>query len=143
MQAEQIFGLANMFAMAGWLLLIVAPRWRWTQRLVVSGAWSVILSVLYLLLIAVHMPGAPGGFGSLAAVSTFFEHPMLLLAGWVHYLAFDLLVGAIETREAQKDGIPQLLLVPCLLLTFFLGPIGLLVFLAIRSARRRRLAGLA
>ena len=143
MKAEEIFGAANMFAMAGWLLLLVAPRWRWTQRLVVSGAWSVLLSLLYLALIALHMPGAPGGFGSLAAVSTFFANPMLLLAGWVHYLAFDLLVGAIETRVAQADGIPHLLLVPCLLLTFFLGPIGLLLFLAIRSGRRRRLAGLA
>jgi hypothetical protein len=143
MKAEAIFGAANLFAVAGWLLLLVAPRWRWTQRLVVSGAWSVVLSAAYLVLIAAYMPGAPGGFGSLAEVSLLFAHPMLLLAGWVHYLAFDLLVGAIETREAEKDGIPRLLLAPCLVLTFFLGPIGLLAFLAVRSARRRRLVGFA
>ena len=143
MQAEGIFGAANLFAMAGWLLLIVAPRWRWTQRLVVSGAWPAVLSLVYLALVATHMPGAPGGFGSLAAVATLFANPMLLLAGWVHYLAFDLLVGAIETREAQKDGIPHLLLVPCLVLTFLLGPVGFLAFLVVRSARRRALAGLA
>jgi len=143
MQAEAVFGAANLFALVGWLLLLVVPRWRWTRRLVISGAWSAVLSVIYLALIAVHLPGAPGGFGSLAEVAALFTHPMLLLAGWVHYLAFDLLVGAVETREAEKDGLPRLLLAPCLVLTFLLGPIGLLVFLAVRSARRRRLAGIA
>jgi hypothetical protein len=142
-KAEALFSAASTFAMLGWVLLLVAPRWRGTQRLVVSGAWSAVLSLVYFVLIAVHLPGAPGGFGSLAEVATLFANPMLLLGGWIHYLAFDLLVGAIETREAQKDGMPHLLLAPCLLLTFFLGPIGLLLFLAIRSARRRRLAGLA
>jgi hypothetical protein len=142
-KAEALFSAASLFAMVGWALLLVAPRWRGTQRLVVSGAWSVALSLAYLVLIAVHMPGAPGGFGSLAEVATLFASPMLLLAGWVHYLAFDLLVGALETRAAQADGMPHGLLIPCLVLTFLLGPIGLLVFLAVRSGRRRALTGLA
>ena len=120
----------------------MAPRWTWTRRLVLSGGWSAALSLAYLVLIAFSLPGAPGGFGTLAEVSALFANPMLLLAGWIHYLAFDLLVGAIETREAQKDGMPHLLLAPCLVLTFLLGPIGFLVFLAIRSARRRRPAGI-
>lgn len=143
MTAEDVFRAANFFAMGGWILLLVAPRWRGTQRLVVSGAWSAILSLAYLVLIVAHLPGARGGFGSLAEVATLFTNPMLLLAGWIHYLAFDLLVGAIEAREAQKDGMPRLLLAPCLVLTFLLGPIGLLTFLAIRSTRRRSLVGLA
>ena len=71
-----------------------------------------------------------------------FANPWLLLVGWIHYLAFDLLICVLETREAQKDGWPHLLLVPCLVMTFLLGPIGFLVFLTIRSARRRKLSGL-
>src|SRR5688572_17345506 len=81
-RAEVIFGAAHAVAMPGWLLLIVVPRWRWTQRLVVSGGWSAVLSVVHLFVVAVHMPGAPGGFGALAQVATLFANPMLLLAGW-------------------------------------------------------------
>ncbi len=56
-----------------------------------------------------------------------FENPYLLLAGWVHFLAFDLLVGAWEVRDARRVGITHLLVVPCLLLTFMAGPVGLLL----------------
>jgi hypothetical protein len=140
--AEGLFRAGNLFATAGWLLLLVAPRWRWTQRLVMSGAWSAVLAFVYLVLVAVHLPGAAGGFGSLAEVDVLFGNPWLLLVGWIHYLAFDLLVCVLETRAAQEDGWPHLLLVPCLVVTFLLGPIGYLVFVAIRSVRRRKLSGL-
>lgn len=136
----QLFSVCSTFAMLGWLLLVVAPRWRWTERLVVSGAWSLLLSLIYLVLIAIHFPGSEGGFGSLAEVRQLFTVDALLLAGWVHYLAFDLLVGALEVRQAKEFGLPHLLLVPVLLLTFFLGPIGLLGFFTIKSIYRRRLA---
>ena len=87
------------------------------------------------MLITLHFPGAKGGFGSLADVSLLFSEPALLLAGWVHYLAFDLFIGAWEVRDAQKHGVPHLLVVPCLILTFMLGPIGLLLYFAIRTVR--------
>jgi hypothetical protein len=137
---DQLFSSANLFAMAGWILLIVAPRWRWTDRLVVSGFWSLALAVVYLVLIVRFMPGSEGGFGSLREVRAFFSNDALLLAGWVHYLAFDLLVGALEIREARSAGIHHAFMVPILLLTFFLGPIGLLAFFIVRSARERRIA---
>ena len=65
-----------------------------------------------------------------------FDH---LLAGWVHYLAFDLFIGAWETRDAAARGVPHAWVVPCLLMTFLLGPIGLLAYLAIRGLRVRTL----
>ena len=136
----QLFSVCSTFAVVGWLLLLVAPRWRWTERLVVSGAWSLLLSVVYFVLIAVHFPGSKGGFGSIAEVRQLFSIDALLLAGWVHYLAFDLLVGALEVRQAKTHGIPHLLVIPALVLTFLFGPIGLLLFFAIKSVRQRRLA---
>lgn len=137
---DQLFSSANLIAMLGWILLIVAPRWRWTDRLVLSGFWSLALALLYLVLIARYMPGSPGGFGSIRDVRTLFSHDALLLAGWVHYLAFDLLVGALEIREARTAGIHHAIMVPILILTFFLGPIGLLAFFLVRSVRERRIA---
>lgn len=139
MTTDQLFSAANLFAVVGWLLLAVAPRWRWTERLVISGAWSVILSVLYLVLIVLHMPSSEGGFGTIADVRALFASDGLLLAGWVHYLAFDLFVGAVEVRLARASGVYHGIMIPILFLTFMLGPVGLLAFFVVRSIRERRL----
>ena len=136
---DQLFGLANAFALVGWLLLIAAPRWRWTDRLVLSGAWSIVLAVVYTALVASFLPSAEGSFSSIVGVRSLFANDALLTAGWVHYLAFDLFVGASEVRQAQRDTIPHLLMIPILIATFMLGPMGLLVFFVVKTIRRRRL----
>ena len=80
-----------------------------------------------------------GGFGSLAEVRKLFGRDELLLAGWVHYLAFDLFIGAWESRDSQRLEIPRLVMIPCYLMTFMLGPIGLLFYFAIRTAKTKSL----
>jgi hypothetical protein len=141
--STHLFTICNDLALIGWALLVLAPRWRWTERLVLSGAWSLLLSLVYLALLVRFFPSAQGGFGSLDAVARLFHNEWLLLAGWVHYLAFDLLVGAVEVRQSRAAGIPHLVLVPCLILTLLFGPIGLLLFFVVKSLRQRRAAGVA
>jgi hypothetical protein len=132
---ELLFTLCGSVAFAGWILLIVVPAR--AARLVSAVVAPALLAIVYLALIAVHIRAAEGGFGSLADVGRLFQNPWLLLAGWVHYLAFDLFIGAWEVRDARALRIPHLLVVPCLLLTLFLGPIGLLLYLTLRLALRR------
>jgi len=124
--------------MSGWLLLIFFPKHK-IARLTSGIIMPVALSIFYLILIASNIQGAEGGFGSLADVNTLFQKQELLLAGWIHYLAFDLFVGAWETRDAQRNQIPHLVVLPCLVMTFMLGPIGLLFYLAIRTAKLKTL----
>jgi Domain of unknown function (DUF4281) len=69
------------------------------------------------------------------------RQPWLLLAGWVHYLCFDLLVGCWEVRDAHGRGVPHLLVMPCLFLTFMFGPAGWLLYQGVRSAYPRPLGG--
>jgi hypothetical protein len=135
---EALFSVASSAVLAGWLLLALAPRWRHTARLVCAVLVPGLLAVLYATLIAARWGGAEGGFSSLADVRKLFADPWLLLAGWVHYLAFDLFVGAWEVRDAGRLGIPHLLVVPCLLLTFLFGPVGLLLYGIVRAVRARR-----
>ena len=123
----------------GWLLLVLVPRLR-SAQITAGIVIPLLLSALSLFLIAQNFSGAPGGFGSLADVSLLFSTQELLLAGWVHYLAFDLFIGAWEIRDSQRHQIPHLVMIPCLLMTFMLGPIGLLFYFAIRTAKLRRLA---
>src|SRR5262245_43765874 len=106
---DQLFLVCNAFAAAGWLLLLAAPRWHWTERLVLSGVWSVALAVVYTALIASALPGADGSFSSIEGVRRLFANDTLLTAGWAHYLAFDLLVGAVEVRLANRDNIPHII----------------------------------
>ena len=132
-----LFALANPLALLGWLLLALAPRWRLTNILVLSGALPLLLAAAYAVLLAAHYlgaHGAEGGFGSLAGVAALFHDPWALLAGWVHYLCFDLFTGAWEARDARRRGVPHGWLVPCLALTFLFGPVGLLAYFGVRRA---------
>jgi hypothetical protein len=139
---DQLFLVANLFAMIGWALLVAAPGWRWTERLVLSGTWSIALAVVYTALVLRALPGAEGNFTSIAGVRMLFANDALLTAGWVHYLAFDLMVGAIEVRLANRHGIPHIILIPILIATLMLGPLGLLAFVITLSIREGRLTPL-
>jgi hypothetical protein len=132
---EPLFSVANTVALLGWGLLVVAPRWRVTQAIILSGALPLLLAVAYALLIGSHYFGphaSEGGFNSLAEVAALFRDPWGLLAGWVHYLCFDMGIGIWESLDARRRGVPHLLLVPCLLLTFLFGPVGLLLYSLVR-----------
>lgn len=130
--AEQIFMVVNSLALIGWVLLVFAPRWRWTSRLVLSGTIPLLLAGSYVVLLVSTFGQAEGGFGSLAELQLLFRSEWSVLTGWIHYLAFDLFIGTWELRDAQARGIAHAWLIPCLLLTFLLGPVGLLAYFAMR-----------
>ena len=140
MTMEQVFSACNMLALAGWILLLALPRHK--RAMAVAGtAIPLALAAIYLVLFVLHARGSTGGFGSLAAVAQLFDNHWLLLAGWVHYLAFDLFIGAWETRDAMARGVSRLVLAPCLALTFMLGPIGLLCYHVVRARTNQPLDG--
>ena len=136
MDLERVFSVASAIAAVGWLFLIVVPK-RPLPLHVAGVFFPLLLALMYLYFIAMHIRGAEGGFGSLADVAMLFQRRELLLAGWIHYLCFDLFIGAWEVRDSQRHGIPHLVVIPCLIMTFMLGPIGLLFYFAIRSAKLR------
>lgn len=135
MQADTLFNLCNQFVLIPWLMLLLLPRWQWTRRLIFHAWIPLLLGVAY---ISAFYHGLPipegGGFGSLAEVQALFSIPWFVVAGWIHYLVFDLFIGAWEVRDAQRNNIHPLLVAPCLILTFLAGPAGLLLYLSIRLA---------
>jgi hypothetical protein len=105
-------------------------------KMITTKVVPSLFAVLYTA-IAVSLFGrTPGGFSTLAGVGMLFSNPWVLLAGWVYYLAFDLLVGSWELQDAQEHGISHLLVLPCLALTFLFGPAGWLLYTFLRSVRR-------
>ena len=132
MTAEKIFSIANTFALLSWLVLLVAPRWTVTRKVILSGAVPLLLSAAYLVLIVLFFGRAEGGFDSLPNVMKLFTNEWATLAGWIHYLAFDLLVGTWEVKDSQEKGISHWFVIPCLVLTFLFGPIGFLLYSILR-----------
>jgi hypothetical protein len=133
MSAETLFSLASSTAMAGWLLLIFAPRW---GALIAFIRFTLIgaLSLTYAVLVFVYFFRVEGGgFGSIAEVRALFMSDPVLVAGWVHYLAFDLFIGTWIAVEADKRGYNRLLQAPMLVATFMFGPLGLLLFYLARA----------
>ncbi|MEZ5670602.1 MAG: ABA4-like family protein [Alphaproteobacteria bacterium] len=143
MDWESWFGIGGQLAAAGWLVLIVAPRrWRLLNA-VPRYAIPLALSLGYAVLILVWFGEADGGFGSLAAVKALMASDPVLLAGWVHYLAFDLFVGGWIARDADRRGLSRLVQAPILALTFMFGPIGLASYLCLAALWRRMRAAAA
>jgi hypothetical protein len=120
--------------MLGWTALAVSParaRWAGAARLFAGRVVPLLLAVVYVVLFA-RNGMADGGYGSLAEVRRLFAAPELLTAGWLHYLAFDLFVGAWIAERGAALGLPHLALLPLLALTFLFGPAGLLGFAVLR-----------
>ncbi|MEM8752953.1 MAG: ABA4-like family protein [Pseudomonadota bacterium] len=135
MAPEDLFGAANMLALAGWVALLASPLVPvWSQR-IAGAAIPLLLAIAYAGIGLAFFAGADGGFGDLAGVMSLFDDPWVTLGGWIHFLAFDLFVGAWIVRRAREEEVAFLLVVPCLALTFMFGPAGFLAFSAIRLAR--------
>jgi hypothetical protein len=139
MDAQRWFELANAFALPGWAALLFLAPVRRAAAVRIARMVGALLAAGYLagfvyLLGAVDPPPADA---SLAVITTLFADPRLALVAWIHYLAFDLWVGAWEVEAAGKTGMRHLFVVPALVLTFLLGPIGLLTFLVLRAATAR------
>ena len=134
MTPEGVFSAANTLALVSWVLLATRPRAPMVRRLT-GTVVPLMLAGMYVVLAALFLGRGPGNFNTLAGVSALFANPWVVLAGWVDYLAFDLLTGVWEVRDAERRGISHWLVIPCLALTFMLGPAGWLLYQLVRLSR--------
>lgn len=138
MSPDSVFQICSSIAMLGWLvLLLLSPFWISVDKFLIGVIITLFAFVYAWLIFQVFTPGDFEKFGSLDGVMELFTNKTAVTAGWVHYLAFDLMVGTWIKKNGLKYNIPHLLLVPCLLLTFMLGPIGLLLYLLIRFIKTK------
>lgn len=139
MSPDSVFQICSTIAMAGWLILIfISPFWSSFDRFLI-GVIIVLFAIVYgWLMTQAFSPADMSKFGSLNGVMELFTNRTLVTAGWIHYLAFDLFAGIWIKKNGLKYNINHLLLVPCMLLTFMLGPLGLLLYLIIRTIRTKQ-----
>ena len=139
MTPTQVFSIVGMLAMPMWVLLIFLPKWTVTQFLIKYKVIPLILSLIYAFYIfqAIQIGGMMD-FGSLQSVMQLFTAENAALAGWVHYLAFDLLIGMWMIQQNKNIGIHQVLMVPCLFGTFMFGPLGFLLFKIMKTLKQKQ-----
>ena len=143
-EPETVFSITSTTAMVAWVALIAArfvpALRRWVDPAAGYGV-PALLSVAYgVFLFGYWGQSEGGGFSSLASVTALFAVPEVLLAGWIHYLAFDLFVGGWIARTGSAAGINPFLLTPILLATFMAGPVGYLAYALLRLAIRPKVA---
>lgn len=137
MTHDLIFQIVNWGVIPFWVLLAVLPHWGLTQFLVHSVAVPLLLGVAYAWFLTTGLGVEGASFTSLEGLMLFFAAPSAVLAGWIHYLVFDLFIGAWQVRDAKRRGISHWFVIPCLFFTLMAGPIGLLLYLVLRFALSR------
>jgi hypothetical protein len=131
-----LYLIANGVALVGWIVLAITP-YRFMLARPVITCIALLMAVLYVVLFTQVVGKGPGGFTSLPQVNLLFTQPGVMLAGWVHYLAFDILVGLWEREEGRRIGVNRVLLIVCLFFTMMIGPAGWLLFMLVRAIRLR------
>ena len=137
---ETLFNLSNLLVMPFWLLMIFLPGWRWTQRIMRSLWPIVVLAGIYAVVLLSQIGDAAGSLlnPSLDGIASLLGTPAGAAAGWVHFLAFDLFVGRWAYLDSRTRGISAWLVAPTLFFVLMAGPLGLLLYLALRLVWQRR-----
>lgn len=137
MSPSKLFALASLSVLPAWLLLTLLPRWKWT-RVIAAYITPTLLAVAWTILMGHQFAPHGGGFGSLEQLTELTRAPYILVAVWLHNLILDVFLGSWEVRDAQRLGVPHGYVIPCLAVTFLAGPLGLLVYFAVRVMVVRR-----
>ncbi|WP_296677667.1 ABA4-like family protein [Novosphingobium sp.] len=139
-----LFSLTNLVAVAGWIVLVALPRAPLARSFVMYGCVG-LLCLTYAVLMALMIAGAAGiaqGMDSytIAGIRGLFSTDGGIVIGWTHYLAFDLFTGLWIASDADNKGYSRLGQTPFLLVTFLVGPVGLVAWLLVRERRARAAA---
>jgi hypothetical protein len=132
MNTDSLYQFSNIWIVPGWALLWFFPGRSWTQPVVIYITVSLLTLLYSVLFLSSGVPFDPEAFSSLAGIKSLFGNDRLLLAGWIHYLAFDLMAGLFITRDCLKIGYPVWLRIPVQFFVFMMGPFGLLIYLLTR-----------
>jgi len=131
--SENIYLAANWGVIPFWLLLIFAPNHSLTNFFVQSIIVPMLLAVGYIYLsynlyLENNIFDGFELYGSLDGLYSMFANESLLLIFWLHFLAISLFAGSWIVRDSKRYLVPKIITIPSLILTYFTGPVGILVY---------------
>lgn len=135
-----IFQACQVLALLGWAALALAPVSR-SYCIAFARGVALVLAAAYLAqMLVTTVPVDGGNFSSLEGVTALFSQPANVMLGWTHYLAFDLFIGSWIVEDSAKEGVPHYAILPILVATLMIGPVGLLIYFIVRQIHRMRTA---
>lgn len=137
---QQIFGFfdfCNSLALLAWALMLFTPRWKYTEVLVLRLVFPVLFAMAYVVILPFVLDLNLLDLTKLENLKMAFAREEVLLLGWIHYLAFDLLVGCWIFQKSFQYGLPAWLRIVALLATFTMGPVGFLFFVLLIRFRTK------
>ena len=134
---ENIYLAANWGVLPFWMLLIFAPNNGITTFLTQSIIAPLLLAIGYSFLsynlyLEKNIFDGFELYSGLDGLYSMFANEILLLVFWLHFLAISLFAGAWIIRDARKYLIPKIITIPSLVLTYFSGPVGLVIYWFLR-----------
>jgi hypothetical protein len=137
---ETIYTFLNIFVMPFWLLMMLAPHWPWTKR-IMRSFWPVVLVALVYVGLLLSQIGAMLGSlanPTLAVIAETLGQPAGTTIAWAHFLAFDLFVGRWAYLDSREKEMTAWIASPLLFFILMAGPLGFLLYLFGRMAVLRR-----
>ena len=134
---DNIYLFSNWGVIPFWILLIFFPNETVTKILVHSVVVPLLFASAYIY-IAIEIFLNDNIFQvfnlyfGLDEIYTVFSNEKFLLIFWLHFLSISLFAGAWIVRDGRKYFIPKIVLIPSLILTYFTGPIGLVIYWFLR-----------
>ena len=135
---EMIFLWLNLGVLPFWLVLIIFPQSQICKVFITSIFPISIISLVYsYLLYSLFNDGYDflGNFElylGLSSILNLFSDRSFLILFWCHFLAINLFCGGWIVKDSQKFGINKIFITLPLILTYFIGPIGITIYWFIR-----------
>lgn len=135
MNYDLLFNLINASVVPFWLMMMLLPQWRWTQRIIGSPLIALPPALIYAFLVLPQLPELLVIFSAptVASIAELLGTPAGTTVGWAHFLAFDLLIGRWIYLDSRERSIHPLLVFFPLVFVFMFGPVGFLLYLALRG----------
>ena len=142
---EIIYLWANFGVLPFWLMLIIIPNSRITKIFINSIVLPLILATAYVyviyqtILLDEPMSDIFKLYLNLDNLYTLFATESFLLVFWIHFLSLNLFLGSWMSRDGIKYNMPRSLVVIPLILIYFTGPVGLVLYWLFRVFYAKRL----
>lgn len=139
MTPDTVFLITCSIAAVGWIILLfLSPFWMGYDKFIV-GIIIALLAISYTWLNFSNFdPGLLKKFSSLEGIGELFANPFLRTAAWDHFLAFDLLAAVWIKRNSVMHNIGHVFIIPALIFTCMLGPLGFLIYLFTRWLKTKK-----
>ena len=134
-----IFNIYNTGILIFWLLLLVFPKSKLTQKMTDFPWIPLVIAFGYIYFLGTSDSIFSVDFSSLSALTEMFQNsnPRGVAAGWLHYLAFDFWVGCWILRDSQKKGVKHAFIIFPMLFTFMLGPVGVIIYTLVLAFQKK------